>query len=140
MRTSIILLLVTVLCVTTTHAQSIPANVTSVFAQTYPNAKSVKWEDDDGKYEATFKSGGDKISVLYNTNGTVAETESSIAVNDLPAKALAYARAKGKVQEAAKIVSASGVVTYEAEVKGTDLLFDDQGNYIESSTDEEDAD
>ncbi|MEZ5016073.1 MAG: hypothetical protein R2800_03420 [Flavipsychrobacter sp.] len=138
MRTAIILLLVTVLCVTTTHAQNIPNNIKGAFMKLHPNAKGVKWENEDGKYEATYKQDGHKISILFNSNATVEETETSISVKDLPTKALKYASAKGEIEEAAKTVSSDGTITYEAEVDDTDLIFDANGNFIKSKKNKED--
>jgi hypothetical protein len=42
------------------------------------------------------------------------------------------------IKEAAKIVDAGGTVTYEAEVQGTDYLFDANGNFIKIETDDPD--
>jgi hypothetical protein len=35
-----------------------------------------------------------------------------------------------KIKEIAKITNANGMITYEAEIKGTDYIFDAQGNLI----------
>lgn len=135
MRTSIILLFVTALCVTTAHAQNVPEHVKTIFSKSYPNAKKVKWDREDGMYEASFHMGGQKTSILYTTNGDVKETETEIATKELPAKAVVYAEAKGTIKEAAKIVAQNGTITYEAEVNGMDLLFDAQGNLIKEDSD-----
>lgn len=113
---------------------AVPAAIQSKFAKSYPAATKVKWEKEDAGYEASFKLKGMEISVLYSANGTLEETETEIKVSELPAKARTYAAAKGKIQEAAKIVLASGVVKYEAEVKDRDLLFDEKGNFLEEKT------
>ncbi len=39
------------------------------------------------------------------------------------------------MKEAAKITDAHGVVTYEAEVKGMDLLFDSAGKFLKEVKD-----
>ena len=57
------------------------------------------------------------------------ETEVSIKASEFPAAVMA--KLKGmKVAEAAKITKADGSVSYEAEVKGKDLLFDVNGNPV----------
>jgi len=43
-------------------------------------------------------------------------------------------RAK-KIKEAAKITDAKGVVTYEAEVTGKDLIFDASGKFLKEIKD-----
>ncbi len=132
-----ILLLAVMSCTTTTSAQTIPNNVKGAFMKLYPNVKSVKWEVEDDKYEASFKHKGNKTSVLFNSDASIKETEANISVTDLPAKAQKYASAKGEIEETAKIVSSNGSITYEAEVNDVDYLFDETGNFISSSKNKE---
>ena len=35
-----------------------------------------------------------------------------------------------KIKEAAKISDSKGTITYEAEIKGKDLIFDSNGNFV----------
>jgi hypothetical protein len=61
------------------------------------------------------------------------KTAGEIELNQLPKGVLEYVKAnyKGqKVKEAAKITDAKGTVTYEAEIKGMDILFDSNGKFI----------
>lgn len=116
---------------------NVPAAVREAFQKTYPGAEKLKWDKEDGRFEASFEYKEQEMSVLYNANGTVAETETEIPVTDLPKEAYKYASGKGKVKEAAKIVSADGTVTYEAEVGKSDLIFDDNGNFLQEKTDKE---
>ena len=63
----------------------------------------------------------------------IVETEIEIKVSQLPKNALQYLKdnyKNQKVKEAAKIVTEKGTVIYEAEIKGKDLLFDENGNFI----------
>jgi hypothetical protein len=56
-----------------------------------------------------------------------------IELNQLPKGVLDYVKKNYKdvsVKEAAKITDANGIVTYEAEIKGMDLLFDNNGKFI----------
>ena len=41
----------------------------------------------------------------------------------------------GKIKEAAKIVNADGTITYEAEVKKGDVMFDQNGNFLKLKED-----
>lgn len=72
-------------------------------------------------------------SVLFDAQGNLLETEVEIKLTQLPKGVLEYVKAnyKGqKVKEAAKISDAKGTLTYEAEIKGMDLLFDSNGKFI----------
>lgn len=111
------------------QAQSIPASAKSAFAKLHPQATSVKWDKEDGDYEASFKENGKSMSVVMNGKGTLKETETDIAVSELPASVRDYVAKQmpgKKIKEAAIIVDASGK-KYEAEVGGKDLLFDMAG-------------
>ena len=72
-------------------------------------------------------------SILMDAQGNIIETEVEIELNQLPKGVLEYVKAnyKGqKVKEAAKITDAKGTLTYEAEIKGMDILFDSTGKFI----------
>ena len=118
--------------------KDIPNEVKVAFAKQYPEVKKVKWEKEDGKFEAGFKQNKVESSVLMNANGKILETENEIPVTDLSKSITDYV-AKNypnqKIKGAAKITDAEGVVTFEAEVKGLDLLFSDKGNFIKASKD-----
>lgn len=115
----------------------VPSDIKMAFLKKYPSATKVKWEKEKGKYETSFLLGGKEMSVLYDANGTIEETETKIAVSELPAKAKNYAMSKGTIKEAARTVAANGKVKYEAEVKGKDLTFDDKGNFLEETVEKD---
>ena len=111
-----------------------PAAVKSKFSSLYPNATSVKWEKENGKYEASFKNDNASMEALFDEQGNLIESETEIKTSDLPKTALDYlAKNKPgeKVKEASKIVDGKGTVTYEAELRGEkNLIFDSTGNFI----------
>ena len=116
-----------------TQDKNVPAAVKSAFQKQYPDAKEVKWEKENGNYEAEFEVGETGYSVLIDASGNITETEIEISVDALPANAKEYVSKNHqgqKIKEAAKITDAKGTVTYEAEIKGTDLIFDSNGNFI----------
>lgn len=118
-------------------ASKVPAAVKATVAKQYPGI-AVKWEKEDGKFEASFKQNGSSMSALYLPNGTMTETEVDIKVSDLPAAALAYVKEhyKGKsIKEGAKITKADGTVNYEAEVNGKDVIFDANGKFLKEAKD-----
>ena len=114
-----------------TKGGEIPVAVKNAFKKKYPQVKKVKFDDENGTYEAEFKLNGKDMSVTYTANGTKMETETSMSVNELPKSVTSYVAAKkyGKIKEAARIVKADGSVVYEAEVKSGDLLFNENGTF-----------
>ncbi len=104
----------------------------------FPDAKNVKWGKEDSNYEAGFKVKETGYSVLLNASGNVIETEVAIGINSLgsPIKEYVAKNYPGhKIKEAAKITDARGIVTYEAEVNGKDLIFDNAGNFLKEIID-----
>ena len=62
-----------------------PETVKKAFDQKFPNAANVKWGKESAKeWEAEFVFNGNKVSANFNTDGTWLETESNIAITDLP--------------------------------------------------------
>jgi len=143
MRPIFIVLIAAALCSTSAYAQKktteIPTGIKASAAKKYPNATGIIWERENGKYETSFTDKGKKMSVLYDTDGRLEETETEIVIAELPAAARKYAERMGKIKEAAKIVLASGKVQYEAEVKNKDILFDDQGHLLQEKTEKDEG-
>ncbi|AUD05387.1 PepSY-like domain-containing protein [Spirosoma pollinicola] len=112
---------------------SVPAAAKSTFAKLYPSATGPKWDGEDGGYEASFKDKGKTMSLLFDAKGQLKETETDIAVLELPAAVRDYVAKQmpgKKIKEAAIIVDAAGVKKYEAEVGGKDLMFSVDGKLI----------
>lgn len=118
--------------------KDVPAAVNTTFKKNYPAIKDVKWEKEGDKYEASFDLNKIDNSVLFDAEGNIIETEVEIEVNQLPTGVLEYVKAHYaglKVKEGAKITDTKGAVTYEAEIKGMDLLFDSSGKFIKEVKD-----
>jgi len=117
--------------------KGVPAPVKTAFQKQYPNAKETKWEKENDNYEADFEIEETDYSVLMDASGNILETELEISIDALPANVKNYVSKNysgKKIKEAAKITDAKGTVTYEAEIKGKDLLFDSNGNFIKEET------
>jgi len=111
----------------------VPAAVKAAITKLYPTAKNVKFEKENRDYEAGFTLNGKAISVVLDPNGTVKETETEIPVSVLPAAIRGYIARKmpgKKIKEAAEMLDATGKRTYEAQVGGKDLIFDERGTLI----------
>lgn len=126
-----------------THAQSVlaknvPATVTAACMKAHPKATDVKWSKEGTKFESEFTENGKTKSATFDDSGMLLENEKNVAIISLPAPIAKYVadNYKGKkIKEAAKMTDNKGVVTYEAEVNGKDLIFDAKGNYLKSVKD-----
>ena len=110
-----------------------PAAVKASFTKLYPNVAKVKWEKEGANYEAEFDLNKQETSCLFDAGGNLLETETEIAISDLPKSVSDYV-AKNysgqKISEASKIVDSKKITVYEAEIKEGDLIFDDKGIFI----------
>ena len=116
----------------------VPSSVKEAFRKNFAAAKSVKWELEEGNYEANFRNNDVKMAALFDPKGAWLETETRIAIAALPVSVADYVHKNypgEKIKEAAKLKLANGSDNYEAEVKGQDLIFDANGKYIKTIKD-----
>lgn len=115
----------------------VPDVVKKAFATQFPKVAKVKWGiEKPGEYEAEFDLNKTEMSVVYDEQGTLLETETEIKESDLP-QALKSILAKDfngyKIKEYEKN-EAKGIVTYELEAKKDkkefELVFDSNGKFI----------
>lgn len=134
-----LILLAAVLCLTLQlEAQSVkerdvPVAVTSRVSTLYPDAAKIKWEMEDGMYEASFMTGNMETSVLVSSQGMLVQTETEIEVAALPKEAAIYIMQNNPgnaIQEATKRTDVYGVVRYEAELKNMEYVFDASGKLL----------
>ncbi|MEO6882875.1 MAG: PepSY-like domain-containing protein [Bacteroidia bacterium] len=112
----------------------VPQLVKTKFQSIYHDVTKVKWGKEGANYEAEFSYKAVSTSVLFDAQGNVLETERAVTMADFPKTAkdyLAKNRAGMKITETSKITDANNKVTYEAEVKGKDIIFDDKGNFVQ---------
>ena len=115
-----------------------PDAAKSSFQKMFPKAEKVKWDKEDNEYEASFTLNGTKMSAVFDVAGNWKETEETIAQKDVPAKALAYFTEhykNSKIQECAKTIKSDKQVVYEIEIKGKDIVFDSNGNFVKEAKD-----
>lgn len=113
----------------------VPASVKEKFTSLYPKCKVEKWVKEEGNFEAEFDKNKTEMSVVIDPTGKLIETETTISIASLPKAVSDYVaknHAGKKITEAAKITSADGTVTYEAEVKEVELYFDSNGAFLRS--------
>jgi hypothetical protein len=119
-----------------------PTAIQSAFVKKFPGTSVKKWDKEEGKYEANFTKDGKQMSAVFDANGKLEETETVIAVSELPASVVSYVQEhyKGsKIEEAAIVVKSNGEKIYEAEIKGKDLVFDMRGKFLKEEEEKEEA-
>ncbi|MDP4130329.1 MAG: PepSY-like domain-containing protein [Bacteroidota bacterium] len=141
MKKIVLLTIGTLLTALAIHAQDlkskdVPAVVKSALQKKYPEAKRVSWEKEKGNYEGNWggKSGEDH-SVQFTPSGEFLEMVNAIPVSELPKPVSVYVREhyKGaKITEAGRVTDAQGKISYEAEVHGKDIIFDENGNFVKA--------
>jgi hypothetical protein len=114
--------------------KDVPAVVKTALTKKYPTASKVSWEKEKGNYEANWggKSGEDN-SVQFTPSGVFVEIVKAVTIADLPKSIAPYIKGhyKGKtIREAGRVTDAAGKTRYEVEIKGADLLFDENGVYL----------
>ena len=78
------------------------------------------------------------MSATFDATGKWLETETDIKVSELPKAVLDYVKTNYKgasIKEAAVISNPTSSKMYEAEVKGKDLLFDENGKFLKEEQD-----
>lgn len=125
-------------CAQDLKTADVPANVKAACLKKFPEASKAKvsWEKEKGNYEANWggKSGEDN-SAMFTPAGNFVELVKAIPVSKLPASAIAYVKEHEKnatIREAGLVTDANNKVTYEAEIKGKELIFDESGKFLEA--------
>lgn len=118
--------------------KNVPASVQKGLKKQFPEVKEVKWAKENGNYEADFKVKGKKTSVLITPSGNILETEVEMNINSLSAPIKTYITKNYPnqiIKEAAKITEAKGILTYETEINGKELIFDKNGKFLKENKD-----
>jgi len=118
------------------RVKTVPAPVAAALKSKYPQAIKVTWEKEKGNFEANWGGrSGEDMSVMFTPTGTFVEQVEATRPVALPAMANTYIKthyAGKKVTEAGKVTDAVGKITYEAEIKGMEVVFDDKGKFIKA--------
>jgi len=110
----------------------VPESVKNTFAQTYPKASHVKWDQEINNYEADFRVDGKNGSIWYDTRGNCVKSEEQIDVHELPKEAREYIHKtypSGVPDEARKVLKGK-MTSYTVEVRDRDISFDHDGKVI----------
>ena len=113
--------------------KDIPDKVKQSMESMYPQASKVQWEMHDGMYEASFMVNDKKTSVVFSNQGQFSESETEIAMDELPELAqyyVTYHLSSETIEEIEMETDAHGVVTYEVETDGGEYLFSAEGKLL----------
>jgi len=114
--------------------RDVPPAVVSMVATLYPDASKIKWEMEDGMYEATFLSAKTETSLVLSREGELVITETEIEVSALPEGVLAEIAQRhstiAMIKEVTKITDIFGAVKYEVAVDEMYYMFDSNGEYL----------
>lgn len=116
----------------------VPSVVTAALKKEYPYATNIKWEMQDGMYEASFVNMKAEMAVIYSDKGIMALTETPVEVSALPANVFDYFRknlVNANITEASKFVDSQGITSYEVEVDKTDYFFTANGQFLRKQAD-----
>lgn len=146
MKSLLIILLLFITVSVISAEDKVPEKVKTKMAELYPNAKELNWDIEDGNFEAEFEFNGNDMSVTFDKNADVLETETKITFDKLPAKIQKNVKKDypdHEVSEAAKI-DKKGVIYYEVELekgeKEFDVLYSADGSLIKKEAQDNEND
>jgi hypothetical protein len=115
-------------------SSQVPMIVKSACTKRFPTSSAISWEKENGNYEANWGGrSGEDTSAQFTPTGIFVELEKAINISELPASIITYVKEhdnRAKIKEARIITDVNGKVSYEAEVKGKDLMFDENGRFL----------
>ncbi|MGN6530909.1 MAG: hypothetical protein ACTHK0_04060 [Ginsengibacter sp.] len=115
---------------------NVPAVVKKANMDKNPESKNYKitWEKEKGNYEANWGGkDGEANSVQYTPSGQFIEIVKAIPAKDLPKGVLAYAKEHYKTSkfgDVGRATDMNGKISYEVEIHGKDVIFDENGNFV----------
>ena len=115
---------------------NVPAVVKKANMQKYPESKNYKvtWEKEKGNSEANWGGkDGEANSVQYTPSGQFIEMVKAIPTKELPKGVEAYAKEHYKTTkfgDVGRATDANGKTSYEVEIHGKDVIFDENGNFV----------
>ncbi|MEO6133513.1 MAG: PepSY-like domain-containing protein [Ginsengibacter sp.] len=115
---------------------NVPAVVKSALMKKFPVSKThhITLEKENGNYEANWGGkDGEANSVTYTPSGTFKEIVKAIPVSELPKATQTYIKEhykKAKFGDVGKVLDAMDKTSYEVEINGKDVIFDEIGNFV----------
>jgi hypothetical protein len=116
-------------------AAEIPAAVIASNKNGHPKATQIEWSKKGTNFESKFTENGNIKIITYDEFGNSLEEEEIISVGALPADVMKFVKSHYKnpnIDEASRIKNQKGIITYEVEIKGMNLIFDANGVFLKS--------
>lgn len=113
----------------------VPKEVLHNFKEKYPSIEA-DWEIEDSVYEAMFKTGGESITLLYNKNGDLLQSEKIIQPAELPGEIKNYLSQNyknQKIKKSKRVTKNDGEINYQASLDGYTLIFNKKGEFIKKT-------
>jgi hypothetical protein len=114
--------------------KDVPVTVTDAFTKAYPTIKDVDWNKDGNNYAVNYAVNELGKSATWDASGDLIGTNEEIVMSALPVSVMVYVKKNynKEIDDASKNTDAQGTVTYETGIKGMDLFFDSEGNFLKS--------
>lgn len=127
-------------CTGKENGDNVPESIKNKLMSMYPHASNVKWEMEDGNYEAMFKLEKNETSVILSPTGTLVQTETVVNEGLLPQNVKDYMKTQlggKKITSATVIEKPGGGTSFEVEVDKEDYLFDATGQFTGKEAEEQ---
>lgn len=112
----------------TMDANKVPMNVQKTFGSDYAGTKGAKWDSNNDVYRSSFKNkDGRDMSVLYDRNGKMRESRTSMTMKDLPSS---VQTSMGKNATMPYEVKVGNNTYYSGKVNGKDMYYDSKGKTV----------
>ena len=134
--TSILTALVSLSNAQESKAPEIPSSIQKAFQKSNPAITAPEWKQSGDSYTAVYSENQLERSITYNASGKVQLKEEQVTLAQLPTGVIKYINenhADGTIKKARKIVKSGGKYSYSVSIKGMELLFDANGNYLNPS-------
>lgn len=133
-------------CGQSLQKENVPEAIVQSFTQQFPQITDADWTKEDNQYEVNFEMNNTEMSATYDEQGHQLETESEIAIAQLPQavqSTIDQQFSDYQIKETAKIENEEGT-NYEAELhkgmKSFDVIFNSDGQVLQNPTALEDTD
>lgn len=133
-------LLIGISCQDRTKNREAPEKIKEAFLKIHPNATITKWNDEPPMWEIKYKDGDEEGAVSLDQSGKVTETELVIKENHLSNPKMIQEYIKVNYPGEApnhfeKVAKPDGTITYEIQITGKELVFDNNGKFLREELD-----
>ena len=122
------------------ETRKVPQTIEDAFKKNHPTATILKWNDEPPIWEAKYQDDKEKGAVSFDSIAQITETELVIAeseLQNLPSipKYIKENYPTEVIKGCEKIDKQNGVIIYEIQITGKELLFDNTGKFLSEELD-----